>query len=70
MTDRGRADFAMEDRATNDENGSGNEEGDIFICLMGWALLRAEHSSNRYRSEVFKVFKLKLLLGQWKLCSQ
>ena len=24
-----------------------SKEGDIFICLMEWALLRAEHLSNR-----------------------
>ena len=24
-----------------------SKEGDIFICLMEWALLRAEHFSNR-----------------------
>ena len=42
----------MEDRATNDENGRGNEEGDIFIRLTEWALLRAEYSPNTDRVEI------------------
>lgn len=41
-----------EENDENERGKRGRKEGDIFICLMEWALLLAEHLSNRQARKI------------------